>query len=163
MCFFPANELLHLLLQTVVAVAMLVRRFNFQMAVGAPAVSEFIMCSFCKLLDGFEKLVAAYIILIFTKLMNAELSILLICKRSQNCDRNSNRANSYPRTCVQVNMTTGATIHTTEGLNMTVTRRLQPPIIPTIEMPLLKVEASTSSSQGDSVLSKKGEVTSAHS
>ncbi|KAK3415901.1 hypothetical protein EUGRSUZ_H01373 [Eucalyptus grandis] len=85
--------------EMVVAVAMLVRRFNFQMALGAPAVK----------------------------------------------------------------MTTGATIHTTEGLKMTVTRRLQPPIVPTLEMPLLQVENSASSSQGDSVLSQKGEVTSAHS
>ncbi|KAJ0936441.1 hypothetical protein HanRHA438_Chr03g0131151 [Helianthus annuus] len=33
----------------------------------------------------------------------------------------------------QVKMTTGATIHTTEGLNMTVTRRMKPPIVPTLE------------------------------
>ncbi|KAH7669646.1 beta-ring hydroxylase protein [Dioscorea alata] len=55
--------------ETVVATAMLVRRFNFQMALGAPPVE----------------------------------------------------------------MTTGATIHTTEGLLMTVTRRPQPPIIPNLE------------------------------
>ncbi|KAM0941974.1 putative cytochrome P450 [Dioscorea sansibarensis] len=55
--------------ETVVATAMLVRRFNFQMAPGAPPVE----------------------------------------------------------------MTTGATIHTTEGLLMTVTRRTQPPIIPKLE------------------------------
>lgn len=30
-------------------------------------------------------------------------------------------------------MTTGATIHTTQGLKMTVTRRIQPPIIPNLE------------------------------
>lgn len=30
-------------------------------------------------------------------------------------------------------MTTGATIHTTQGLKMTVTRRTQPPIIPNLE------------------------------
>lgn len=30
-------------------------------------------------------------------------------------------------------MTTGATIHTTEGLVMTVTRRTRPPVIPTLE------------------------------
>lgn len=34
-------------------------------------------------------------------------------------------------------MTTGATIHTTEGLNMRVTRRIKPPIIPELEMPVL--------------------------
>lgn len=95
--------------------------------------------------------------------MNVKFSILLICKRSQNCDRDSNRANAYHEICTQVNMTTGATIHTTEGLKMTVTRRMKTPIVPTLEMPLLKVDASTSSSQGDSVLSQKGEVTSAHS
>ncbi|KAJ0966589.1 hypothetical protein J5N97_023506 [Dioscorea zingiberensis] len=55
--------------ETVVATAMLVRRFNFQMALGAPPVE----------------------------------------------------------------MTTGATIHTTEGLLMTVTRRTRPPIIPKLE------------------------------
>nr|ASW34030.1 cytochrome P450 monooxygenase CYP97A [Chrysanthemum x morifolium] len=55
--------------EAIVAVAMLVRRFNFQMALGAPPVK----------------------------------------------------------------MTTGATIHTTEGLNMTVTRRMKPPIVPTLE------------------------------
>ncbi|KAI3518134.1 hypothetical protein L1887_06552 [Cichorium endivia] len=55
--------------EAIVAVAMLVRRFNFQMALGAPPVK----------------------------------------------------------------MTTGATIHTTEGLNMTVTRRMQPPIVPKLE------------------------------
>ncbi|XP_024977825.1 protein LUTEIN DEFICIENT 5, chloroplastic [Cynara cardunculus var. scolymus] len=55
--------------EAIVAVSMLVRRFNFQMALGAPPVK----------------------------------------------------------------MTTGATIHTTEGLNMTVTRRMKPPIVPTLE------------------------------
>lgn len=60
--------------ETVTAVAMLVRRFEFQMALGAPPVE----------------------------------------------------------------MTTGATIHTTKGLNMTVTRRVMPPIVPTIvEKPIL--------------------------
>ncbi|XP_047334118.1 protein LUTEIN DEFICIENT 5, chloroplastic [Impatiens glandulifera] len=60
--------------ETVTAVAMLVRRFDFQMALGAPPVE----------------------------------------------------------------MTTGATIHTTKGLNMTVTRRIFPPIVPTIlEKPIL--------------------------
>ncbi|KVI07862.1 cytochrome P450 [Cynara cardunculus var. scolymus] len=56
-------------MSAIVAVSMLVRRFNFQMALGAPPVK----------------------------------------------------------------MTTGATIHTTEGLNMTVTRRMKPPIVPTLE------------------------------
>ncbi|KAI3859466.1 hypothetical protein MKW92_002959 [Papaver armeniacum] len=69
--------------ETVVAVAMLVQRFDFQMAIGAPPVE----------------------------------------------------------------MTTGATIHTTEGLLMTVTRRTKPPIIPTLETKLAtsaKVEADDS-------------------
>ncbi|CAN6245608.1 unnamed protein product [Urochloa humidicola] len=56
--------------ETVVATAMLVKRFDFQMAPGAPPVD----------------------------------------------------------------MTTGATIHTTEGLKMTVTRRTKPPVIPNLEM-----------------------------
>ncbi|KAI8556097.1 hypothetical protein RHMOL_Rhmol05G0225500 [Rhododendron molle] len=59
--------------ENVVAVAMLVQRFNFEMALGAP----------------------------------------------------------------RVEMTTGATIHTTEGLNMRVTRRIKPPIMPELEMPVL--------------------------
>ncbi|XP_026400965.1 protein LUTEIN DEFICIENT 5, chloroplastic-like [Papaver somniferum] len=69
--------------ETVVAVAMLVQRFDFQMAIGAPPVE----------------------------------------------------------------MTTGATIHTTEGLLMTVTRRTKRLIIPTLEMKLatsVKVEADDS-------------------
>lgn len=36
-----------------------------------------------------------------------------------------------------VEMTTGATIHTTEGLKMTVTHRIRPPVIPVIEVPTL--------------------------
>ncbi|WOL18249.1 protein LUTEIN DEFICIENT 5, chloroplastic [Canna indica] len=62
--------------ETVVATAMLVRRFNFQMAPGAPPVE----------------------------------------------------------------MTTGATIHTTEGLKMTVTRRTRPPIIPNLETKVITVD-----------------------
>lgn len=64
--------------ETVVAVAMLVQRFDFQMAVGAPPVK----------------------------------------------------------------MTTGATIHTTEGLKMTVSRRMKPPIVPTLELPALEMDTS---------------------
>ncbi|XP_031403730.1 protein LUTEIN DEFICIENT 5, chloroplastic [Punica granatum] len=85
--------------ETVVAVAMLVQRFNFQVALGAPPV----------------------------------------------------------------NMTTGATIHTTEGLKMTVTRRMKPPVLPTLEMPALNMNGSTSNNEDDSVLSQKGEVSSTHS
>ncbi|XP_072968494.1 protein LUTEIN DEFICIENT 5, chloroplastic [Typha angustifolia] len=66
--------------ENVVATAMLVRRFNFQMAPGAPPVE----------------------------------------------------------------MTTGATIHTTEGLQMTVTRRTRPPIIPNLEAKILTVDGDQS-------------------
>ncbi|KAK2994725.1 hypothetical protein RJ640_002531 [Escallonia rubra] len=85
--------------EAVVAVAMLVRRFNFQMALGAPPVR----------------------------------------------------------------MTTGATIHTTEGLKMTVTRRPQPPVVPNLEMPVLKVNSSVSTSEVEQVVAQKGEVSPAHS
>ncbi|MCL7052304.1 hypothetical protein MKW94_027826 [Papaver nudicaule] len=70
--------------ETVVAVAMLVQRFDFQMAVGAPPVE----------------------------------------------------------------MTTGATIHTTEGLLMTVTRRTKPPIIPTLDT---KIATSVKADADDSL------------
>ncbi|GMN25976.1 hypothetical protein TIFTF001_001146 [Ficus carica] len=85
--------------ETVAALAMLVRRFDFQMAVGAP----------------------------------------------------------------EVNMTTGATIHTTEGLKMTVTRRVKPPIMPTLETPALKLDSSAGVSENDPLVSQTGEVSSAHS
>ncbi|CAI9270711.1 unnamed protein product [Lactuca saligna] len=76
--------------EAIVAVAMLVRRFNFQMALGAPPVK----------------------------------------------------------------MTTGATIHTTEGLNMTVTRRMQPPIVPMLDnQQLEKMESSTNIPKADPVVS----------
>ncbi|KZV37354.1 protein LUTEIN DEFICIENT 5, chloroplastic-like [Dorcoceras hygrometricum] len=65
--------------ETVVAVAMLVRRFDFQMAVGAPPVK----------------------------------------------------------------MTTGATIHTTEGLTMTVTPRRRDPIIPILNIPNSNLDSSS--------------------
>lgn len=39
-------------------------------------------------------------------------------------------------------MTTGATIHTTQGLNMTVTRRIKPPIVPSLQMSTLEVDPS---------------------
>ncbi|PPS06244.1 hypothetical protein GOBAR_AA14393 [Gossypium barbadense] len=85
--------------QTVVAVAMLVRRFNFQMALGAPPVE----------------------------------------------------------------MTTGATIHTTQGLKMTVTRRMKPPIIPEINMEGLKMEGTARILEAETQLGEKGEVSQAHS
>lgn len=62
--------------ENIVAISMLVRQFNFQMALGAPPVE----------------------------------------------------------------MTTGATIHTTQGLKMTVTRRMRNPIIPTLEKKVLEVD-----------------------
>lgn len=68
--------------ENLVAVAMLVRRFDFQMALGAPPVK----------------------------------------------------------------MTTGATIHTTEGLKMTVTRRTRPPVTPKLEMATLEVDINSVSS-----------------
>lgn len=80
--------------ENIVAVAMLVRRFNFQMALGAP----------------------------------------------------------------QVEMTTGATIHTTNGLRMTVTQRIKPPI-----MPVLKEDASIGSSfNGDITHGNQHEISPAH-
>nr|UEN74740.1 protein lutein defecient 5 [Silybum marianum] len=75
--------------EAIVAVAMLVRRFNFQMALGAPPVK----------------------------------------------------------------MTTGATIHTTEGLNMTVTRRMKPPIVPTLETQNLEnMESSETVPKADPIV-----------
>ncbi|XP_050221885.1 protein LUTEIN DEFICIENT 5, chloroplastic [Mercurialis annua] len=85
--------------ETIVATAMLVRRFNFQMALGAPPVK----------------------------------------------------------------MTTGATIHTTEGLNMTVTRRIQPPIMPILDTPVVKGDAPASVSSGEPKVGQKEEVSPAHS
>ncbi|KAI0489334.1 hypothetical protein KFK09_029176 [Dendrobium nobile] len=74
--------------ETVVATAMLIRRFNFEMAPGAPSVE----------------------------------------------------------------MTTGATIHTTEGLKMTVTRRYRPPVIPSLEKKVIQINGEQpldSSLEGD--------------
>lgn len=60
---------------------------------------------------------------------------------------------------MQVGMTTGATIHTTEGLQMTVTRRIKPPI-----MPVLKEEATVNSSEGETTMQdNKSEISAAHS
>ena len=53
-------------------------------------------------------------------------------------------------------MTTGATIHTTEGLNMTVTRRIKPPIVPTLERPAFEVDTSVGVSKGDSLVGQTG-------
>lgn len=43
-------------------------------------------------------------------------------------------------------MTTGATIHTTEGLKMTVTRRTKPPVIPNLEMKIISDSQETARS-----------------
>nr|ACJ83749.1 unknown [Medicago truncatula]AFK49118.1 unknown [Medicago truncatula] len=80
--------------EVVVALAMLVRRFNFQMAVGAPPVV----------------------------------------------------------------MTTGATIHTTQGLNMAVTRRIKPPIVPSLQMSTLEVDPSVSISDKTEEIGQKDQV-----
>nr|AJD25226.1 cytochrome P450 CYP97A41 [Salvia miltiorrhiza] len=79
--------------ETVVAVAMLVRRFDFQLAISAPPVK----------------------------------------------------------------MTTGATIHTTEGLKMTVTRRQRAPVIPNLEVSNMNVDSSLNIQEAD----QKDEVSSA--
>lgn len=52
---------------------------------------------------------------------------------------------------VQVKMTTGATIHTTDGLKMTVTKRIKPPIVPVLETPTLKMDSSASLSKGGTI------------
>ncbi|CAB4285536.1 unnamed protein product [Prunus armeniaca] len=51
----------------------------------------------------------------------------------------------------EVKMTTGATIHTTEGLKMTIIRRIKPPIVPTLEMLTFEVDTSVGVSKGDSL------------
>nr|AYV88884.1 cytochrome P450 oxidase CYP97A54 [Polygala tenuifolia]BBE15482.1 cytochrome P450 [Polygala tenuifolia] len=76
--------------ETVVALAMLVRRFNFQMALGAPPVE----------------------------------------------------------------MTTGATIHTTQGLKMTVTCRMKPPIVPSLDRATTNGETLSVSEQGSMKLGR---------
>ncbi|KAL3523404.1 hypothetical protein ACH5RR_016238 [Cinchona calisaya] len=80
--------------ENIVAVSMLVRRFNFQIALGAPPVE----------------------------------------------------------------MTTGATIHTTQGLKMTVTRRTRPPIVPTLEMPTVRSNSSLNISETNTAPDEKSEV-----
>ncbi|KAF5733539.1 protein LUTEIN DEFICIENT 5 chloroplastic isoform X2 [Tripterygium wilfordii] len=85
--------------ENVVAVAMLVRRFNFQMALGAPPVK----------------------------------------------------------------MTTGATIHTTEGLKMTVTRRMRPPIVPTLDNTTLGAEEPIRIPEGEPPVGERGAAPAIHS
>lgn len=58
-------------------------------------------------------------------------------------------------------MTTGATIHTTEGLNMTVTPRRRPPIIPKLDIPTVKVDSSLKIPEVKTIPSQKDEVPSA--
>ncbi|KAG9447638.1 hypothetical protein H6P81_013766 [Aristolochia fimbriata] len=60
---------------------------------------------------------------------------------------NFQRAHGAP----PVNMTTGATIHTTEGLKMTVTRRTKPPIIPKLKMTTVIVDGGASSQPSSSL------------
>lgn len=60
-------------------------------------------------------------------------------------------------------MTTGATIHTTEGLKMSVTRRTKPPIVPKLETTVLKVDETGEVSKETPVISPKGEVSAAPS
>lgn len=48
-------------------------------------------------------------------------------------------------------MTTGATIHTTQGLNMTVTHRIKPPIVPSLQMSTLEVDPSISLSDKEEI------------
>lgn len=60
-------------------------------------------------------------------------------------------------------MTTGATIHTTQGLKMTVTRRTKPPIVPILETTMLKVDETGGVSKENPVISQKGEVSPAPS
>lgn len=54
-------------------------------------------------------------------------------------------------------MTTGATIHTTQGLNMTVTRRIKPPIVPSLQMSTLEVDSSANISDQEEI-GQKGQV-----
>lgn len=64
---------------------------------------------------------------------------------------------------MQVKMTTGATIHTTEGLKMTVTPRIKPPIMPKLDTPAVTVDAPVNVSSEEPQLGQKGEVSAAHS
>jgi beta-ring hydroxylase len=54
-------------------------------------------------------------------------------------------------------MTTGATIHTTQGLNMTVTSRTKPPIVPSLQISTLEVDPSISIS-GKEEIGQKDQV-----
>lgn len=68
--------------------------------------------------------------------------------------------------CMQVEMTTGATIHTTEGLKMTVTRRIKPPIMPVLKedaADAAPIATSKSDADADAPCSKTNEISPAHS
>lgn len=67
----------------------------------------------------------------------------------------------YTVLSLQVKMTTGATIHTTEGLNMTVTRRQRPLIIPNLEVSTGNVDSSLNVQEVTTVSDQKDEVSSA--
>lgn len=60
-------------------------------------------------------------------------------------------------------MTTGATIHTTQGLKMTVTHRIKPPIVPSLQMSTMEVDPSISLSDDKDEISQKSEVYQAQS
>ncbi|CAL5404011.1 unnamed protein product [Camellia sinensis] len=100
--------------ENVVAVTMLVRRFNFQLALGAPPCGP-------------------------------SLQTTLFADSSNQT----------------VEMTTGATIHTTQGLKMTVTRRMEPPVMPELVMPILKID-SASVSEVDPAVGQEVEVGVSH-
>lgn len=53
-------------------------------------------------------------------------------------------------------MTTGATIHTTQGLMMTVTRRIKPIVVPSLQMSTSEVDPSMSLSDKDETSQKGG-------
>lgn len=59
---------------------------------------------------------------------------------------------------LQVEMTTGATIHTTQGLKMTVTRRNRPPIVPKLEPTLRTDSAGEDISVANPLPDQKGQV-----
>ena len=50
-------------------------------------------------------------------------------------------------------MTTGATIHTTKGLHMTVTRRTKPPVVPNLQMKVISDSQERTSSTASVVVS----------
>ncbi|KAJ6975302.1 hypothetical protein NC653_031227 [Populus alba x Populus x berolinensis] len=141
--------------EAIVAVSMLVRRFNFQVALGAPPISNSLVKSYY-MIWGF--VVVSLLVLLryggedgVWSERNEE--------RTQRLSRHEKSLGIY----VKVRMTTGATIHTTEGLKMTVTRRTRPPIMPKLEKTVFEVDESTSGPEGETRLGPKSEVSSANS